>query len=269
MRSKFDQQLAALNQELTEMGATCAQAIGLAAQALEQQDVALAAPVGQLEEQTNEQERTIEALCLKLLLQQQPVARDLRQISAALKMITDMERIGDQAADIAEISPFFLSHDTFDGTLVCRMAQQASSMVTQSVDAFVRRDVYLARSVAGQDDLVDEDFTAVKQALIAAIDLDGGLEKAAQFVLPFVEEDLGHEEAPFVDYKTRLQEIIQKNPEERVEYVLVSAQGPDHDKKFVVEVHLNSNVIGRGVSRSKKGAEQAAAQEALSLMGEI
>ena len=107
------------------------------------------------------------------------------------------------------------------------------------------------------------------EALIAAIYLDGGLEKAAQFVLPFVEEDLGHEEAPFVDYKTRLQEIIQKNPEERVEYVLVSAQGPDHDKKFVVEVHLNSNVIGRGVSRSQKGAEQAAAQEALSLMGEI
>lgn len=107
------------------------------------------------------------------------------------------------------------------------------------------------------------------EALIAAIYLDGGLEKAAQFVLPFVEEDLGHEEAPFVDYKTRLQEIIQKNPEERVEYVLVSAQGPDHDKKFVVEVHLNSNVIGHGVSRSKKGAEQAAAQEALSLMGEI
>ena len=107
------------------------------------------------------------------------------------------------------------------------------------------------------------------EALIAAIYLDGGLEKAAQFVLPFVEEDLGHEEAPFVDYKTRLQEIIQKNPEERVEYVLVSAQGPDHDKKFVVEVHLNSNVIGRGVSRSKKGAEQAAAQESLSLIGEI
>ena len=111
--------------------------------------------------------------------------------------------------------------------------------------------------------------TLTRAALIAAIYLDGGLEKAAQFVLPFVEEDLGHEEAPFVDYKTRLQEIIQKNPEERVEYVLVSAQGPDHDKKFVVEVHLNSNVIGRGVSRSKKGAEQAAAQEALSLMGEI
>ena len=106
------------------------------------------------------------------------------------------------------------------------------------------------------------------EALIAGIYLDGGLEAARRFVLPFVEEDLAHEAAPFVDYKTRLQEIIQKNPEERVEYVLVSAEGPDHDKKFVVEVHLNSNVIGRGVSRSKKGAEQAAAHEALTLMGE-
>ena len=169
MRSKFDQQLAALNQELTEMGATCARAICLAAQALEEQDVTKVAPVAELEEQTNEQERTIEALCLKLLLQQQPVARDLRQISAALKMITDMERIGDQAADIAEIIPFFLSHNTFDCRLVCRMAQQASGMVTQSVDAFVRRDVALAQSIARQDDLVDNDFTAVKQALIAAI----------------------------------------------------------------------------------------------------
>ena len=169
MRSKFDQQLAALNQELTEMGATCARAISLAAQALEEQDVTKAAPVAELEEQTNEQERSIEALCLKLLLQQQPVARDLRQISAALKMITDMERIGDQAADIAEIIPFFLSHNTFDCRLVCRMAQQASGMVTQSVDAFVRRDVALAQSIAGQDDLVDNDFTAVKQALIDAI----------------------------------------------------------------------------------------------------
>ena len=128
MRSKFDQQLAALNQELTEMGATCARAISLAAQALEEQNVTKAAPVAELEEQTNEQERSIEALCLKLLLQQQPVARDLRQISAALKMITDMERIGDQAADIAEIIPFFLSHNTFDCRLVCRMAQQASGM---------------------------------------------------------------------------------------------------------------------------------------------
>ena len=107
------------------------------------------------------------------------------------------------------------------------------------------------------------------EALIAGIYLDGGMEEARRFVLPFVEEELRSQESPFVDYKTRLQEIIQKNPEECVEYVLVSEEGPDHDKKFVVEVHLNSNVIGRGCDRSKKGAEQAAAREALSLMGEI
>ena len=102
------------------------------------------------------------------------------------------------------------------------------------------------------------------EAVIAALYLDGGMEVARKFILPFITEGK-HAEA---DYKTRLQEIIQKNPEERVEYVLVSAEGPDHDKKFVVEVHLNSNVIGRGASRSKKGAEQAAAHEALTLMGE-
>ena len=104
MRSKFDQQLALLNDELTQMGETCAKAICLAAQALEEQNASTAAPVTELEEQTNEQERSIEALCLKLLLQQQPVARDLRVISAALKMITDMERIGDHATDISEIT---------------------------------------------------------------------------------------------------------------------------------------------------------------------
>ena len=174
MRSRFDEQLALLNRELIEMGALCEEVIALAAKAMEGGDVQLARKVGPLDAEIDQKERDIESLCLKLLLQQQPVARDLRQISAALKMITDMERIGDQAADIAEIIPFFLSHNTFDCTLVCRMAQQASSMVTQSVDAFVRRDVYLARSVAGQDDLVDEDFTAVKQALIAAIAREPG-----------------------------------------------------------------------------------------------
>ena len=102
MRSNFDRQLAQLNTELTQMGETCAKAISLAAQALEERDVSKAAPVAELEAQTNEQERSIEALCLKLLLQQQPVARDLRQISAALKMITDLERIGDQAVNLSE-----------------------------------------------------------------------------------------------------------------------------------------------------------------------
>lgn len=174
MRSRFDEQLALLNKEMIEMGALCEEVIALASRALTEADPELAKKVGPLDAEIDQKERNIESLCLKLLLQQQPVARDLRQISAALKMITDMERIGDQAADIAEIIPFFLSHNTFDCTLVCRMAQQASSMVTQSVDAFVRRDVDLARSIAKQDDLVDEDFSNVKQALIAAIAREPG-----------------------------------------------------------------------------------------------
>ena len=174
MRSRFDQQLALLNRELIEMGALCEEVIAAAAKALMEGDTALAARIISRAGEIDRKERDIESLCLKLLLQQQPVARDLRQISAALKMITDMERIGDQAADIAEIIPFFLSHNTFDCTLVCRMAQQASSMVTQSVDAFVRRDVDLASSIAKQDDLVDEDFSEVKQALISAIAREPG-----------------------------------------------------------------------------------------------
>ena len=106
------------------------------------------------------------------------------------------------------------------------------------------------------------------EALIAAIFLDGGLEPAGKFVLRFVWEELDTgERSAFVDYKTMLQEIVQKNPEEKVSYVLVGETGPDHDKHFVVEVRLNSNVIGRGESRSKKGAEQLAAKEALELMG--
>ena len=174
MRSRFDQQLALLNRELIEMGALCEEVIAAAAKALMEGDTVLAEQVTPRAAGIDQKERDIESLCLKLLLQQQPVASDLRQISAALKMITDMERIGDQAADIAEIIPFFLSHNTFDCTLVCRMAQQASSMVTQSVDAFVRRDVDLARSIAKQDDLVDEDFSNVKQALISAIAREPG-----------------------------------------------------------------------------------------------
>ena len=175
MRSKFDQQLALLNEELIADGRNCARRPSVLPR--RRSKIRTRRPPRRSRSWRSRQtsrSATIEALCLKLLLQQQPVARDLRQISAALKMITDMERIGDQAADIAEIIPFFLSHNTFDCTLVCRMAQQASSMVTQSVDAFVRRDVDLARSIAKQDDLVDEDFSNVKQALISAIAREPG-----------------------------------------------------------------------------------------------
>ena len=105
------------------------------------------------------------------------------------------------------------------------------------------------------------------EALLAAIYLDGGTDPARDFVLHFVTEALNSHQSSFIDYKTMLQEITQKNPEERLTYVLVNESGPDHEKSFVVEVHLNSNVIGKGVGGSKKGAEQAAAKEALKLMG--
>ena len=107
------------------------------------------------------------------------------------------------------------------------------------------------------------------EALIAGIYLDGGLEAAQRFVLPFVEEDMTHEAAPFVDYKTRLQEIVQQNPEERLSYVVESESGPDHDKHFVVAVRFNSDRVARGEGRSKKAAEQHAAKEALKLLGVI
>ena len=106
------------------------------------------------------------------------------------------------------------------------------------------------------------------EAVIAAIYLDGGLDVATKYVLSFIPEDIKpHSVVSFVDYKTALQEIIQKNPEEKVEYVLTDESGPDHDKKFTVNVMLNSNVIGTGIGKSKKSAEQNAAKEALSLMG--
>lgn len=106
------------------------------------------------------------------------------------------------------------------------------------------------------------------EAVIAAIYLDGGLKPAEAFILPFIQEELSHQRRPqFKDYKTALQEIVQQNPEEHVEYVLAGESGPDHNKQFTVEVHLNSNVIGKGKGRSKKEAEQQAAREALRLMG--
>ena len=106
------------------------------------------------------------------------------------------------------------------------------------------------------------------EAVIAAIFLDGGLEAASKHILRFIPEDIHRLKKPaFNDFKTILQEIVQKNPEEKVEYVLVGEEGPDHDKRFVVEVHLNSNVIGEGIGKSKKEAEQMAAKQALELMG--
>lgn len=168
MRSHFDEQLAQLNRELTEMGALCEEVIALAAKALLEGDNKLAAMVAPLDSEIDQKERDIESLCLKLLLQQQPVARDLRQISAALKMITDMERIGDQAEDIAEIVTYMES-ECDDSTLLREMAKATIKMVTESVDAYVRRDTELAAMVIAEDDIVDDYFNQVKKELIVEI----------------------------------------------------------------------------------------------------
>lgn len=174
MRSRFDEQLALMKNELIQMGALCEEAISLAATALTDGDRTLAERVGPLGAEIDRMERDIETLCLKLLLHQQPVARDLRQISAALKIITDMERIGDQAADIAEIilampagggAPGHVGH-------IRDMAAETIRMVTESVDSYVRQDTGRARQVIAHDDIVDRCFTRVKQELIQAIAAD-------------------------------------------------------------------------------------------------
>ena len=169
MRSRFDEQLGLLNRELIEMGALCEEVIALAAKAMEAGDVKLAGKVGPLDAEIDRKERDIESLCLKLLLQQQPVARDLRQISAALKMITDMERIGDQAEDIAEIVTFLDGRGTEDSELMREMARATIKMVTDSVDAFVKHDILLAEQVVRDDDTVDRYFDEVKRRLIERI----------------------------------------------------------------------------------------------------
>jgi len=169
MRNRFDEQLYELNRELIEMGAMCEEAIASAAKALTMGDIVLANNVIKQGTAIDQMERDIESRCMKLLLHQQPVARDLRLISAALKMITDMERIGDQAEDIAEIVTF-LKRRTIEGMeLIENMARETIGMVSASVDAFVKKDVALARSVIQQDDVVDDYFSRVKYDVITMI----------------------------------------------------------------------------------------------------
>lgn len=187
-----------------------------------------------------------------------------------------MEFLGDAVLSLAVSDYIFHRYHLNEGDLT---KIRASMVCEKSLFRFAREiglgeELYLGRGEEqmggrGRPSIVSDAF----EALIAAIYLDGGMEPASAFVLRFVREELdsmgeGEQRGGFVDYKTMLQEIIQKNPEERLSYVLVGEDGPDHDKHFTVEVRLNSNVIGRGESRSKKGAEQLAAKEALELMGE-
>lgn len=169
MRDRFTQQMEKLHVELIEMGALCEQAISRAYQVLMEEDPQAAQELRKKDAAIDEKEREIESRCLKLLLQQQPVARDLRTISAALKMISDMERIGDQASDIADIAKFLEGSNITQQVHIRKMAEAAMRMLTDSIDSFVKKDLLLARQVMKEDDIVDDLFMEVKKELIQLI----------------------------------------------------------------------------------------------------
>lgn len=173
MRNRFDEQLEELNTQLIEMGALAEHAIQSAAQALLHQDVAEARQAKRVDSEIDEKERTIESICMKLLLHQQPVAKDLRVISAAMKMIYDLQRIGDQAYDIADISRYVQDTELMHRLPMQQLADAAVAMVTDSVDAFVRMDFALAKHVIAADDTVDEYFSRMKEELAKVLRQDG------------------------------------------------------------------------------------------------
>lgn len=172
MRNKFDSQLEKLNLELITMGALCEDAISASVKGFLDDDDSLCQKAVETEDEINRKERDIESICMKLLLEQQPVARDLRVISSALKMISDMERIGDQAYDIAEIAKFIKNSNVKSKIHIKDMATAATKMVTDSVDSFVKKDVKLARAVMAYDDKVDNLFNCVKDELVQLITED-------------------------------------------------------------------------------------------------
>lgn len=169
MRNLYNEQLAQLNEELIKMGAACEEIIGLAARSLTDYSGHLEEKTIQIGATIDESERTIETICLKLLLRQQPVAKDLRQISAAMKMITDMERIGDQAEDIVDLVPKMARDVGEDGLILQKMAEAAKNMVTEAVDAYVKQDLVRAKKVMADDDIVDEYFNTMKSAIIKLV----------------------------------------------------------------------------------------------------
>ncbi len=177
MRVRFDEQLEQLHVELIRMGALCEDAISYATRAL-MGEGDFENEVKQIEHEIDQKEREIEALCMRLLLKQQPVASDLRQVSSALKMISDMERIGDQASDIAEIVEYVQGYDMESRIHIRDMADATSKMVTRSIDSYVKQDLNIAKDVIHDDDVVDDLFVKVKNGLIAILtqqDVDPGL----------------------------------------------------------------------------------------------
>lgn len=172
MREQYLQQLQALHEAMVKMGDKCQMAIELAIQALTNCDKALIIKEQEIDSEIDKLEREIETHCLQLLLRQQPVAGDLRDISAALKMISDMERIGDQASDIAEIAGYLQNQPAMHKTALEQMAGEAIKMVQQSIASFVHRDLELANQVIAYDDVVDDYFEKIKSEIITLLSQD-------------------------------------------------------------------------------------------------
>lgn len=173
MRKRFDQQLEELNQEMQQMGTMVEESIQKAIEALLKQDEELAQSVMEADALVDQKQKEIESICFTLLMQQQPVASDLRVISAALKMVTDMERIGDHAADISEMT-LHLAHEPYIKNLdhIRQMASETMWMLIQSIEAYVEKDVKKATAVIAHDDIVDELFAETKRELIELIHKD-------------------------------------------------------------------------------------------------
>lgn len=169
IRTLFDDELSLLNTELIKMGALCERAVRSALNVYFLGKKADAETANKLEKEIDSKERDIEDLCMKLILRQQPVAGDLRLISSAIKMISDMERIGDQAQDIADIAININSEEINDHVHIRNMSEMALSMVSKSIDAFVKKDVSTAEEVIKMDDIVDEGFDKIKEELIQAV----------------------------------------------------------------------------------------------------
>ena len=205
MRNKFDMQLELLSEQLIHMGELCETAINKATTALQQGSMEQAKEVIAADEEIDQMEKDIERLCLKLLPQQQPVARDLRQISAALKMITDMERIGDQTSDIAEIIISEKKSEASDIPKIGQMSEAAAKMVRDSVRAYVNKDLELSRQVMAADDEVDLLFEANKKELVEFIAQNKGDQGKEAFDLIMVAKYLER----IADHATNIAEWVE------------------------------------------------------------
>ena len=204
MRSKFDEQLKILNQEMMFMGSMIEDSIQKAIDALMSQDKELARKIMESDSDVDHEQKKIEGICFNLLMQQQPVARDLRVISAAMKMVTDMERIGDHAADISEMTVMMASEPyVVDLSDIKKMASETVLMLIRSIEAYVEKDMLKAQSVIDHDDIVDELFNKVKQELIEMIRKNPAVSEQAADMLMVAKyfERIG-------DHATNLAELI-------------------------------------------------------------